>query len=196
MPTKIILSDKTQKWIIKHFKHTKNDDIMLKFNLSHSFLHRFAREHGLKKTKQFQSQCQKNASEKARQANKVNNWPPKGYIIPRSSEFFYKKGVRPIDRLGKIKNQKRIERSAASRRKTVAAEKRRVLFGLPQKTKLKVVAAPHNKLAYRYLLKKRGYVVVRGEREVFYNEETERSERMEKYAFEKYKIVIAEKINN
>ncbi len=49
----VILTPRQEKWLIRHFKHTKNDVIMAKLNLSHSTLHRFARALGLKKSRQF-----------------------------------------------------------------------------------------------------------------------------------------------
>jgi len=184
------LTDKQKSWITKHFKNTKNDIILEKLKISHSALHRFAKENGLTKTKQFQKSCQLNATKFAREANKKNNWPPKGYVIPKSEENRFKAGVTNQMRLGAKKNKERIEKSAASRRKTVAAEKRRVLFGLEQKTKLKVIRAPHNKIAYRNYLRRRGYVVDRAGVEIYYTEHTSRSEKVEKTAFEKYRFKI------
>lgn len=183
-------------WIIKHFRNTKNDVILEKFGISHSALHRFAREAGLTKTKRFQNKCQLNAARLANEVNRKNNWPPKGYIIPRSREFCYKSGVKPIERLGKKKNAERIRKSAESRKKTVLAEKRRVLFGLPQRTKLKVVASPRNKVAYRYTLKKRGYIVSKAAKDIFYNESTNRSEIVERTAQVKYRFSIKELTSN
>lgn len=170
------LTDKQKRWIITNFKNTKNDEIMLKIGIKHSALHRFARENGLKKTKQFQRKCQLEAALKGSAVNKQNNWPPKGYKIPKSEENCFKPGQTNLERLGAKRERERIEKSAAARRKTVLAEKRRVLFGLEQKTKLKVVAAPRVKNSYRHLLKKRGYIVSRGCREIFYTETTNRSE--------------------
>jgi len=185
-----------KNWIIKHFRNTKNEVIQNKLSISHSMLHRFAREEGLKKTKQFQSKCQLNAAKEARKVNLVNNWPPKGYIIPRSEEFRYKPGLTPRQRLGEKRNAERIQKSAESRRKTVAAEKRRVLFGLPQRTKLKVVAATHKKNSYRHVLKKRGYIVARAARTIFYNQSTNRSPIVERTAQVKYRFDIKELSNN
>lgn len=161
---------------------------MEKLQISHSALHRFARENGLKKTKQFQSKCQLEASRKGRETNKRNNWPPKGYVIPKSEENRFQAGITPEKRLGKKKNRERIRKSAEGRRQTVKAEKRRVLFGLDQKTKLKVVAAPRVKISYRHLLKKRGYIVLKGRREIFYAETTNRSELSELRASQKCRL--------
>lgn len=184
------LTEKKQKWIITHFKNTKNDEIMRKFGISHSALHRFAREHGLKKTKQFQKKCQAATTEAARLANKRNNWPPKGYVIPKSEEHRYKSGITPEKRLGNKRNRERIRKSAESRKKTYAAEKRRVLFGLEQRTKLKVVVSPKAKISCRYNLKRHGYIVTRGAREVFYDTNTNRSSILEKNAIERHRLVL------
>lgn len=184
------LTDKQKSWIIKHFKNTKNDVILEKFNITHSALHRFARENGLKKTKQFQRKCQLNASAMANVVNRRNNWPPKGYKIPKSEEYRFKTGESLVKKLGKKKNQERIIKSAASRRNTVRAEKRRVLFGFDQKTKLKVVAAPPGKNAFRYVLKKRGYLVERGSPIVYFDDRTNRSTATEQTANSKYSFTI------
>lgn len=184
------LTEKQKRWIINHFKNTKNDEIMLKIGIKHSALHRFARENGLKKTKQFQSKCQAEATEKARLANKRNNWPPKGYIIPNKEKSCFKPGQTNLERLGAKKERERIEKLTISLNKMRAAEKRRVLFGLPQKTKLKVVAAPHSKASYRYTLKKRGYLVERGGKTILWNDNTNRSDIVERTAQERYRFTL------
>lgn len=187
-----MMTEKQQKWIILHFKNTKNDDILRRFGISHSALHRFAREHALKKTKQFQSKCQLAAAKAARAANKLKGFPPKGYHIPKSEQYRFKPGETPEKRLGKKRNQIRIQKSAESRRKTLASEKRRVLFGLEQRTKLKVVAAPPAKAAYRHTLKKRGYIVSRAAKIIFYDANTLRSDRVEQTAVERYRFIFTE----
>lgn len=191
--TKIVLSEPQLKWIRKHFKHTKNDDIMSRLCISHSTLHRIARELGLKKSAQFVRKCQANATQHAHAANRRNNWPPNGYIIPRSREFCFKQGVRPVERLGAQVNAIRIKKAHETRNRTIASEKRRILFGLEQKTKMKLVAAPHAKAAYRYVLKKRGYYIERGGRTAYYDEKTDRSATVERTAFEKYRFEVKPK---
>lgn len=186
------LTDKQKSWIIKRFRNTKNGEIMLKIGITHSSLHRFARANGLTKTKQFVRKCQAATTKAARVVNKRNNWPPKGYVIPKSVENRFKKGVTPSERLGKRKNAERIIKLANSRAETVKAEKRRVMFGLEQKTKLKVVSGGHLKAAYRYTLKKRGYIVARDARDILYNENTDRSAIVERTGSSKYKFNFKE----
>lgn len=179
---RIVLTPQLERWLIRHFKHTKNDVIMAKFGLSHSTLHRFARELGLKKTRQFIKKTQRDCTAAAIESHLRNGtYPPKGYRIPKSEENRFKPGVTPEMRLGKRKNKERIAKSAASRRETVNKELMRIRWGFNQKTKLKLV---HNRgrALYRYTLKKRGYLVERGGREAIVTESTIRSEIVEQRA--------------
>lgn len=56
------LTDRQTAWLIRHFKHTKNDEICAKLGISASYLHRLARLHGLTKTRQFMRKMQLAAS--------------------------------------------------------------------------------------------------------------------------------------
>lgn len=162
--------------MLAHFKHTKNEAIMEKFGWSHGTLHRFAREMGLTKTRQFMSKCQA-ATTAAAKASHLRNgtYPPKGYRIPRSEEFCFKKGERPVDRIGKRKEKKRLEKAAASRRATVREEKARVLFGFKQLTKMRVIAQPRHIALQRNYLRRLGYIVARGSLVAYYTPDTKRS---------------------
>lgn len=188
------MTEVQKEYLRKHFKNTKNDTLMERLNISHSKLHRFARQEGLKKTKQFMRKMQANASKKAREANDAIGWPPKGYIIPKSEKYRFKKGVSGVDRLGVDGERERIERAHASRNATIASERRRILFGLDQKTKMKLVKAPPGKNDYRHRLIKRGYITkVRAANEFYYDNETDRSEVMEsngksRFRFRFYKL--------
>lgn len=155
---KIVLSPQQERWLIRHFKHTKNDEIMSRLGIAHSTLHRFARELGLTKSKQFMRKCQSNATQKAWEANRRKGWPPKGYKIPKSDEFGFQKGVTNLQRLGAKRNAERIAKSAESRRATVKKERARIVWGMEQQTKLKLVTN-QKRIKYRYQLKKRGYLI-------------------------------------
>lgn len=170
---KIILSPQQERWLIRHFKHTKNDEIMSRLGLSHSTLHRFAREFGLTKSRKFMKKCQTATTEAAWRANRRNNWPPKGYRIPNSEKNYFKKGITNLQRIGPKREAERIAKAAASRRETRRKERASILFGLPQKTKLKIFGNP-NRTQIRYQLKKRGYLVERGGREAIVTPQTQR----------------------
>ena len=173
---KITLTPEQEGWLVKHFRHTRNDEIGERLGISQSSLHRFARELGLTKTRQFMRKVQRNAADKAKESHLRNGtYPPKGYRIPRSEEFQFKAGVTPVERLGKRRERKRIERSAESLRKTRREEKARMLFGVPRKTRLRVVREPRGKTCQRWYLKKRGYILDERDLIAYWTEETRRA---------------------
>lgn len=173
MGSKIILSPEQERWLVEHFKHTKNDEITQRLGISHVTLHRIARKLELKKSAQFMKKCLAATQEAARIANRRRGWPPKGYRIPNSDKNCFKKGVTNLQRLGPERNAERIAKSAASCRETRRKERARILFGLPQKTKLKIFTNP-KRIQLRYQLKKRGYIVERGGREATVTPQTRR----------------------
>lgn len=169
------------KWLEKHFRNTRNEDIMERFGWSHSYLHRLARSLGLTKTKQFQTKCQRNAASKARDSHIINGtFPPKGYIIPCSEEYRFKAGETQLQRLGARKERQRIEKSAESRRQTWKEESARRRFGLPQQTKLRVRSYGRKMHVQAHYLRKRGYTVDYRSFTAWYDTETHRCPVLEK----------------
>lgn len=173
---KITLTQEQERWLKAHFRHTRNEEIGERLGISETTMHRFARELGLTKSRQHMRKTQRNAADKAKESHLRNGtYPPKGYRIPRSEEFQFKAGVTPVERLGKRKERKRVERSAESRRKTFREEKARMLFGVPRKTRLRVVREPRAKTCQRWYLKSRGYILDERELIAYWTDETRRS---------------------
>lgn len=173
---RITLTPEQERWLKAHFRHTRNEEIGERLGISQSSLHRFARELGLTKTRQFMRKVQRNAADKAKESHLRNGtYPPKGYVIPRSEEFRFKTGVTPVERLGKRRERKRVERAVESRRKTFREEKARALFGVPRKTRLRVVREPRGKTCQRWYLKKRGYILDERELIAYWTEDTRRA---------------------
>ena len=178
--TPIALTDEQEAWFQKHFKHTKNEEIAQRLGISVRSVTRKASKMGLQKTKQFIRKCQLNAAQKANESNRINGtYPPKGYKIPNGEQYRFKKGERPIDRIGAKREAERISKSAESRRATFKLEKARALYGLPRQTKLKVVQRPRKQVHMRYYFRQLGYIVERGSNVVYYNSETKRSLKLE-----------------
>lgn len=176
----IVLTEKQEEWLIKHFKHTKNEEIAKKLNISPRSVVRLARRRGLEKSRPFMKKIQKEAAEKANISNRVNGtYPPKGYQIPNRESSYFQKGVKPIDRLGEKREAERVAKSAASRKETYRLEKGRALFGLPLQTKMKVVRHPRQQVLLRYRLKKLGYIIERGGRVAYYDDNTKRHMELE-----------------
>lgn len=179
--TRIALTPEQERWLVAHFRHTTNPEIARRLGISETTMHRFARKLGLTKSRQHMRKTQRNAADKAKASHLRNGtYPPKGYIIPRSEEFRFKAGVTPVERLGKRKERKRVERSAESRRKTFREEKARTLFGVPRKTRLRVVKEPRGKTCQRWYLKSRGYILDERELIAYWTPETRRATILEK----------------
>ena len=170
-----MLTDKQEKWLIRHYLHTKNEEIALKLGISQASVHRFARALGLKKSRQYMVKCQQACSEAAKQSHLINNtYPPKGYKIPGREKYQFKPGESSLDRLGPKREAQRIQKAAESRKKTYKIEK-----ALERRTKLRGLRQPREKTLLRYYLKKRGYIVDDAAFKVYYDGTTKRGKRIE-----------------
>ncbi|MBR6280835.1 MAG: hypothetical protein IKR32_06025, partial [Bacteroidales bacterium] len=140
---KIILTPRQEAWLCRHFRNTKNAELAARLGISETSLHRFARSLGLTKTPQFMRKCQA-ATAAAAKASHLRNgtYPPKGYRIPRSEEFQFKPGETPLDRLGKRREKKRVEKALATRNATIRDERLRIRWGLEQRTRMKLNPQP------------------------------------------------------
>ncbi|TFU92411.1 hypothetical protein E4T81_12540 [Barnesiella sp. WM24] len=154
------LTEKEIVWIINHFKHTRNEEIMRKFGISHSMLHRIARENGLSKTRQFMRKTQDAAQQAAAESHKKNGtYPPKGYIIPNASKNRFQPGQSNRDRLSPKKYAECQKKRQASWRETYDKDRRRTLvWGFEQRTKFRFVKQSKSKISVRYNLRKKGYI--------------------------------------
>lgn len=189
------LTEKEIAWICKHYQHTKNDDIIEKFGIGESTLHRLARKYGLKKSRQQQKKTQWNATCRAHEANKkygvyeetrermkkkMQEMSAKGERIPGS----FMPGVSNLMRLGKKRNQERIAKAHAKRNETIRKERMRLNWGLPQKTRMRLSIngcsnRSRQKAIHRNVFRKYGYYCEWGEDTIYYDENTERRLKME-----------------
>lgn len=188
---KIVLTEKQERWLAKHFKHTKNDECAARLGISPRSVVRIARSMGLTKSRQFMVKCQRATADAAARSHILNGtYPPKGFRIPNSEAGQFKPGVTSKERIGDRRESERLRKSAESRRKTIADEKRRILFGFEQKTRLKLFSNP-KKHQYRYALRQRGYLIERGGIDAKVVAETNRSAKVEANA-RKYGIRVIE----
>lgn len=180
---KIVLTPDQLRWLISHFKHTKNDEIKARLNISDSTLHRFARELGLKKSRQFMQKCQRATNEAARASHLRNGtYPPKGFIIPKSAENRFKKGHCNKDRMSPKRYREMQEKRRASWKKTRDADRSRFVFGFEQRTNFRFVKQSKSKVSYRYNMKKKGYIVDLKRNVFYYPSESMRCPRAESNA--------------
>lgn len=178
------------KWLKENYADTPNSEIMAKFGISKGVLDRMVREYGLRKSPEYLKAINKESLRLATKAAKEKGWPPKGYIIPKSEEA-RKKGQ---EKLAEMRADEEInarwrKNMSEGRKKLYKDEKRRVLFGLEQKSKIKVIRASHAKICYRTELRSLGYIIGRGSNVAYWNLETQRNEGKESLA-QKYGIRI------
>ena len=180
---KVELSEVERMWMRKNFGTTKNADIADHLGISPSTVVRIARDMGLNKTFDFMKAMQRNASEHAARVNRANggNAGAKNLLI-YGKAYLFKKGERQKDKMSAEVFDAMHRHIGEQRKKTFKAEKRRVIFGLEQKTKLRVVQAPKEKICLRNGLRKKGYEIARASNEAFITAETHRSEVMERRA--------------
>lgn len=133
------LTDKQTQWLVRHFKHTKNDDIIARLHISMSYLHRLARQLGLKKTKQFMRKTQANAVVHAQAAIAAEDEEAKERRRQqanqnRNPDRCFKPGIYALA------NKTAEERAAIQAKQTATwkatrrADETRLNWGLPQET--------------------------------------------------------------
>ena len=177
---KIILTPKQEAYLVKHFKNTKNDVLMAKLGLKFSTFHRIVRKLGLKKTKQFMHKTQRACADAAKASHLKNGtYPPKGYRIPRSEEFQYKPGETVKSRIGTRRWNRAVKRAHDKLEQIRREEHARATFGLPRRTRLRVVQQPRQKILDRSYLKRRGYVIDDANNIAYWTATTKRATRLE-----------------
>lgn len=138
---------------------------------------------GLNKTSDFTKAMQLNAANHAARRNRANggNAGTKNLLL-YGKAYQFKKGERQKDKMSAEAFDAMHRHIGEQRKKIFKAERRRVLFGLEQKTKLRVVQAPKEKVCLRMGLRKKGYKIARASNEAFITAATHRSEVMERRA--------------
>lgn len=168
---KVELPEKDIQWILKHYKHTLNKDIMEKYGLSEGWLHRFARQNGLHKSRQFRAKKQQEITARAKESHLKNGtYPQKGFVIPNCEAGRFKPGHKESAAV----LRKRTKKMAETMGKIRKQEKARIAFGLPQKTNLLVKRQSKRMIMQRHELKLLGYHFDRGGRIAWYDENTNR----------------------
>ena len=180
---KIIMSPADAEWMTRHFGNTKNAEVAAYLGISPSTVVRIARDMGLVKHPEFTKAMQRNASEHGARVNRANggNAGTKNLLLYGKAHRF-KAGESNKDRMGEEAFREIHRRVGESRKETFRKEKRRVLFGLEQKTGLRVVQCPKEKICLRNNLRKHGYEITRASNEAYITVTTNRSEIMEKRA--------------
>lgn len=192
------LTERQVSWIINHYAHTKNADIMEKYGIGESTLHRLARKYGLKKSKRYMTKTQRMATDAAhevcrrygvyeetrrRMRQEAAERKERGER-PRNG---FQPGVTSLMRLGARRERERIRKAHASRKETIRRDRLRVRWGLEPITKMNLTPdgytkEHHRKSSHRHVFRRFNYIVDRGSNDIYYDELTERRPLMESHA--------------
>lgn len=206
---KRVLTDYQREWLADHFRDKENSKIMKLMDLSHSTLHRFAREMKLTKSEAGLRAIKKRQAAHIKKVCTENGYydslrgkkPSEASL--ESTRRLRESGFNPIARLKEkspYRYKKWLENKTEARRKLICDERRRMVFGLEPKTKLgkRMMRKKftHNDVCFRYNMLKQGYILgdlepENGERwTIFYDAETTRSAIREQHAVERgFKIL-------
>lgn len=179
------LTQEQLEWLKENFGSTKNQELANELGTSPRSITRMARELGLWKTKEFISAMQRNASEHGARVNRANggNAGTKNLLV-YGKAYRFKAGESNRDRMSEEAFKEMNRRIGESRKETFRKEKRRVLFGLEQKTGLRVVQCQKEKISLRNNLRKHGYEIARASNEAIVSDNTRRSAIMETRAIQ------------
>lgn len=167
-------------WFRENFDHTKNQELADALGTSLRCITRMARELGLWKTKEFVTAMQRNASEHGARATRLmggNSGAANLQKYGKATRF--KPGTSQKDRMSAEAFAEMHHRIGESRKETFRKERVRVNWGFEQRTKLRVVKCPKEKVSLRSSLRKRGYEIARASNEAVITETTRRCRQME-----------------
>ena len=174
------LTQEQREWFVANFDHTKNQELADHLGTSPRSVSRMARELGLWKTKEFVAAMQRNASEHGARANRLMGGNAGAVnLLKYGKATRFKPGTSQKERMSAEAFADMHRRIGLSRKETFKKERRRVIFGLEQKTNLRVVQCPREKVLLRLNLRRHGYEIPRASNEATVTNETRRSIRME-----------------
>lgn len=199
-----ILSDEQMAWLRKWFPVTENCRLAKAIGISLYKLHELIQEYGLTKSKAGLKAIRRRRDKAAAKTNERNGCYARKRGHPVSEATIagtrrrweeYRNGLRehPLQKIKRM-DPERYEAIMAihsqNRRELIAKEKRRIIYGLERKTNIKVVvmkaytksqiARRHNALLRGYLLDEDCSEGQPGRYVIYYDEQTERSERFER----------------
>lgn len=194
-----VLTDEQKEWLSKWFPEVENSRLMEASGMSHSTLHRFARqfrltksEKGIRGIKKRQAAHIKLVCENNGYYDSLRGRQPSEACRNATAQMWQdirdgkrEHPARILKRKNPRKYRKWMQRKSEERKETIRKETRRVLYGLERKTKLKcIVMCKYTKrqVSHRYNALRRGYIIMQdcsdqsGERyNIYYDDQTERT---------------------
>lgn len=196
---KYVLTDEQRAWLCKWFPEVENSILMEASGMTHSTLHRFARDLGLTKSDKGIRGIKKRQAAHIKRVCEKNGWydslrgkQPSEACRKGTAKMWQeiREGKREhpariMKRRNPRKYRKWMQRKSEERKETIRKETRRMLYGLQRQTKLRfIVMCKYTKrqVSHRYNALKRGYIIMEdcseqsGERyNIYWDEMTERT---------------------
>ena len=196
---KWVLTEEQREWLCRWFSEVENSRLMTASGMSHSTLHRFAREFHLTKSERglrgikkrqaahIKKVCERNGYYASLRGHPVSEACMQGTarMWQEIREGKREHPTRILKRTNPRKYRKWMQRKSEERRETIRKELLRVKYGLERKTRLKAVVMckyTRRQTSHRYNALRRGYIVMEdcseqgGERyNIYYDQNTQRS---------------------
>lgn len=154
--------------IEEHYPTTDTKELAERLGITTNQLRHIVRVNQIYKTHEYRSslcsKCMRETYERNKDTDKGNHWFKKGY------DFH--------ERFGDKANEM-LRKSSDKLNKARRADRRRVLFGLPQRYKFKIGGGGRKRVHQRYRLRQLGYHVDKGSNVCYYDESTRRSATLE-----------------
>ena len=174
--------------IIRDYPDTKNNEICTRYNISRGTLYRVAKKNGLRKTDEFMRWANQENARRTHNFSKVCDSLAKMKEMKKAAgtPVGFKPGITNLMRLGYDREMERRNKVKATKANTIQSEKRRLMWGLPQKTKLKLVISDKKERKCCYKIRERlrlsNYHFGIGSKTIYYDDSTVRSLRKENFA--------------
>ena len=154
--------------IEEHYPTTDTKELAEKLGITTNQLRHIVRVNQIYKTHEYRSslcsKCMREIYEQNKDTNKGGHWFKKGYDFR--------------ERFGD-KADEMLRKSSDKLNKARRADRRRVLFGLPQRYKFKIGGGGRKRVHQRYRRRQLGYHVDKGSNVCYYDESTRRSATLE-----------------
>lgn len=170
---KITLTPEQDAWLRENFATVLNCKLADELGVSLRTVVRMARARGLVKD---MSAIEGERIEKARKALKHAYATKKIQLHPENGiAARFKPGYKARELFGEEKLAEMRRKGAETRKRTFAEERARATFGLPRRTRLRVVRQPRQKILDRCYLKRRGYIIDNANNVAYWTDETRRA---------------------
>lgn len=184
------LTEEQIKWLIKHFKHTRNEEIQKRLGIGSWKLNSLAKELGLKKSKQYmkgvlEGQAKKMRNALMEKARTDHEWWEQQMEMRNENLARYRHKFKPGEsnktRLSEERFKEVCEKSRESRNALIKRERARQLLGLKPLTRMAIGIPTKERTAMQHrkycLRTKYGYICPKVGRTIYYDSNTKRSTR-------------------